>query len=219
MKLETCGKDVSHLERISKQSTSSQAFPVNQTNTPSTGAAPEPGEDPMAFFAAEWTRAHPIVCSYVLAILRQPQEVDDVVQEVAVTACRDIERFDRSRSFLPWVLSIARFRAIDFQRKQGRSKLLFNTEVLEAIEVAALDLSDDESECSLALQHCIQSLQKLQPKSAEIIRHRYESGLAVQDIARKLGKSPNAISITLHRARTSLQQCVRRVLNQKQHRA
>ncbi|MFI4861701.1 MAG: sigma-70 family RNA polymerase sigma factor [Phycisphaerales bacterium JB063] len=171
--------------------------------------------DAPAFFASEWTRAQPIVHNYVLAILRHPQDVDDVVQEVAVTACKDIDRFDRSRSFLPWVLSIARFRAIDYQRKRGRDKMVFNVEALKAIEDATISLAPDENERAAALRQCLKTLQ---PKAARVVNLRYESNLSVQEIAKQFSKSPNAISIVLFRARAALLTCIEKVLQQRESR-
>lgn len=166
--------------------------------------------DESAFFASEWTRAQPMVHNYVLAILRHPQDVDDVVQEVAVTACRDIARFDRSRSFLPWVLSIARFRAIDYQRKRGRDKIVFNVEVLKAIEEASVADALHENERSVALRQCLKTLQ---PKAAKVVKLRYEGDLTVQEISSRLDKTPNAVSIVLHRSRAALLDCIERVLS------
>lgn len=177
-----------------------------------TDPGPDPGsprDDESAFFASEWTRAQPVVHNYVLAILRHPQDVDDVVQEVAVTACRDIGRFDRSRSFLPWVLSIARFRAIDYQRKRGRDKIVFNVEVLKAIEDASVSVAAQENERSVALRRCLKSLQ---PKAAKVVKLRYESDLTVQEISSRLEKTPNAVSIVLHRSRSALLECIERLV-------
>ena len=49
-----------------------------------------------------------------------PDRVDDVVQEVLLTIHRARATYDPSRPFLPWLRAIARRRAIDAQRMQGR---------------------------------------------------------------------------------------------------
>lgn len=168
-------------------------------------------KDQMAFFASHWSRVQPVVQNYVLAIIRRPQDVDDVVQEVAITVCKDLDRYDRSKEFLPWVLSIARFRAIDFQRRMGRDRMLMATDVLETLEKPIAQATVRDSDRKIALEQC---LGKLQPRAANIIRMRYVSGTAVKDIARRLGKSPNAISIMLNRSRAALLECISRVVKE-----
>lgn len=166
-------------------------------------------EEQMAFFAAEWSRVQPIVQNYVLAIIRRPQDVDDVVQEVAVTVCKDLERFDRSKEFLPWVLSIARFRAIDSQRRMGRDRMVLSTEVLESLEGPITRATVRDSDRWAALEQC---LERLQPKAAHIIRMRYSAGTSVKEIAHRLRKTPNAISILLNRSRAALLDCIQNIV-------
>ena len=168
-------------------------------------------EDQMAFFAAQWSRVQPVVQNYVLAIIRRPQDVDDVVQEVAVTVCKDLPRYDRSKEFLPWVLAIARFRAIDFQRRMGRDKMVMSSDILESLEDPITQITAQDSDRKVALEKC---LDRLQPKAANIIRLRYASGTAVQEIARRLGKTPNAISILLNRSRGALLECIRQTIKE-----
>ena len=70
-------------------------------------------------------------------------------------------------------------------------------------------VSEQFIERQQALRGCIESL----PTSdRQLINLRYQTGMAVQDIAEKKHKSPNAISHLLYRIRTALADCVDRKL-------
>src|SRR5712672_3693184 len=54
-----------------------------------------------------------IVYSLVLRILRQGSTAEEVVQDVFLQLWRNSGHYDASRPFVPWLLTIARNRALD----------------------------------------------------------------------------------------------------------
>lgn len=164
------------------------------------------GEE-LEFFVTNWTRASPNVYGYVLAIIRRRHDVDDVMQEVAITVCKKLHAFDRNREFMPWVLTIARLHALDYLRKTGRHQLILSNSILESIEDPISKMDFHEADYRDALVACVE---RLQPQAAKIVRMRYESGFSVKDIAGRIGSKPNTISQILARSRAALMRCVSR---------
>jgi RNA polymerase sigma-70 factor, ECF subfamily len=55
-----------------------------------------------------WTESQPVVASYILSIIPNFHQAEDVLQQVAAALVGEFQRFDPSKPFLPWVLGIAR---------------------------------------------------------------------------------------------------------------
>ena len=52
------------------------------------------------------------------AIVVEPADADDVCQDAFLSALAHIDGFDPGRRFLPWLLNIAKHRALDLRRRQ-----------------------------------------------------------------------------------------------------
>ena len=64
-------------------------------------------------FEELYERHSRIVYSLVLRILRQGSTAEEVVQDVFLQLWRNSSRYDVSRPFVPWLLTLARNRALD----------------------------------------------------------------------------------------------------------
>lgn len=149
-----------------------------------------------------------MVSNYIAASIRDYQAAEDLLQEVALSACKDFARYDANRPFLAWVLSIARFRIIDHLRKHRRDKLVFAVDTLEELEGASVEIQDEMNDRKAALHQC---MKKLQPRGRRALEMRYQRNLSTDDIASQLGVTANAVFILLHRVRHALGQCIDRV--------
>jgi RNA polymerase sigma-70 factor (ECF subfamily) len=68
-----------------------------------------------ALFRRHWREAH----RAAYAIVRDPAAAEDIAQEAFLAAIRALGRFDRRRSFRPWLHRIVVNRAIDFSRARA----------------------------------------------------------------------------------------------------
>ena len=53
-----------------------------------------------------WTQHQPTVGAYVLAMIPNFHQSEDVLQQVAVVLVREFDKYDTSRPFLPWALGL-----------------------------------------------------------------------------------------------------------------
>jgi RNA polymerase sigma-70 factor (ECF subfamily) len=146
--------------------------------------------------------------AYVLSIVRDFHLMEDVLQEVAVAAWRSYDAYDPSRSFLAWVLGIARNKSIDVVRAKKPSVLLPEDMMNQLAEDASV-VSEELIERRKALAGCIQ---KLTPTLRTILHLRLDEHLGVQEISSREGKSPDAVRKILARARAFLAECTGRTL-------
>ena len=172
----------------------------------------EPQPDQIALteeLAVKWTRAQPVVASFIGAVIRDYNDAEDVLQEVAVAAARNYAKSDRDRPFLGWAMGIARHKIADYQRRYYREKLVFNSEVLERVSDACESIADERSERKRALDVCVE---KLQPRGKQMLELRYTHGLTPMEIGERVGMSANAVAVSMHRVRVALAACVKRIV-------
>jgi RNA polymerase sigma-70 factor (ECF subfamily) len=150
-----------------------------------------------------------------MTYLRRPELVDDLAQDVFLSAFRDLKDYGGGGSFRVWLLGIARHRALKHLRDDGRRRSREHRSVdqmlvewrVEMLESHA-DL-DERDRMLRALEGC---LAKLPVDSASIVREFYFGHLPMTDIAGRRAKSEGALRMTLLRIRQSLRACVEKTL-------
>ena len=160
-------------------------------------------------FTRLWTQAQPSVAGYVRAIVRDGDVAKDVVQETALVLLRKFREWDSSRPFVAWALGIARFEILAHRRDAGRSRLVFDDALLDAITELWGDVAGEIGNEQVALHDC---LEKLAPRARKIVHLRYFNELQMSQIGEQLGATAGAIRISLMRIRERLQECVERRL-------
>ena len=113
-------------------------------------------------------------------------EVDDLVQDVFMTALRKIDTLRDAGSFGPWVAMIARNRAMDFHRRSRET-----TEVTEA--VAQTRAVQRESLEVLNL------IRQLPEAYREPMILRFVEGMTGPEIAERTGLQPASVRVNIHR--------------------
>lgn len=124
----------------------------------------------------------------------------DVVQEAFIRVLRHHERYDASKSFRSWLLSIVRNLAIDSLRRRRRFDHPDNLDHLSA-PTASANLEDHELRDRVALV-----LTDLPEKYRSIIIMREMEGTPAEDIARVIGVDYSTTRWRLHQARVLFRQ-------------
>ena len=113
-------------------------------------------------------------------------EVDDLVQDVFMTALRKIDTLREAGSFGPWVAMIARNRAMDFHRRSHET-----TEVTESVAQTKAVQSE-----SLEVLNII----RLLPEAyREPMILRFVEGMTGPEIAERTGLAPASVRVNIHR--------------------
>lgn len=120
------------------------------------------------------------------------QDAEDLVQETLVAIHRKRATYDSSLPFTAWLHGIARYRLIDFLRREYRRASLPADDMLEPAEGSAVD-------AILAEIDVASLLARLAPKQAEAIRMTRLEGRSVREAAQISGQSEPAIKVNVHR--------------------
>lgn len=169
-------------------------------------------KDDGAEFVRSLTACQRKLFAFILSLVRNPSDANDVLQESNVIAWQKRDEYEMGTNFEAWVFTIARFQVMAFRKKQQRSRLYFNDELVELLATdAAAALLDDHDSRIGALSTC---LNKLKDEQRKLIARRYGPDGCVNDIAMEQGRSPKAVSEALRRIRHNLKICIEHTLGQ-----
>lgn len=152
-----------------------------------------------------WLEAEPAVRAYIGAAVREFHDAEDVVQQVALTAARRFDEFDASRSFLAWVLWLAKSRIVDHYRQQARERRLFTEGLLDRLAAALVSQQAELPARQAALERC---LERLPEKSRRLLTLRYAEDASVAEVATAVQSTAGAVRVMLFRIRNLLSQCI-----------
>ncbi len=156
--------------------------------------------------ARRWAGIHPTVLSYVRSMVNRPEDVEDIVQQVAVAILSDNTPRPDERHFNGWVLGIARNRVLKYWRDEKRHRVvMFNTDTIDRVAAYYLDNLPRNSLVIEALEQC---MTRLTQRARHLLELRYVRDMKPRDISERLGLSSRGISVTLCRIRESLRACM-----------
>lgn len=148
----------------------------------------------------------PLIAASARAVGARGALVDDVVQETLLTLHNARQTYDPARPFLPWLRAIARRRAIDALRRQGRR-------VQEVHDPIAFDQHLD---VSLAPGDTLEAADRgrllraavasLPAGQREAVEHLSLAERSLDETAALTGRSKVALKVNLHRALKALRQ-------------
>ncbi|MEO1526335.1 MAG: sigma-70 family RNA polymerase sigma factor [Planctomycetota bacterium] len=158
------------------------------------------------------TEAQPRLFGFLLKRLGDLDQTHEVLQEVNVVLCNKAGDFEEGTDFMAWAFSVARFQLLAFRKRAIRDRLVFPDDLVSKIDELDSSVFNSSTEQKLrsALGGCIQ---KLPSEHRDLVIRRYAESVSVAALGADLGKSANAISITLHRIRQQLLQCIERQLS------
>jgi RNA polymerase sigma factor (sigma-70 family) len=137
----------------------------------------------------------------------QPQDVEDIVQDILLSLHAVRATYDPKRPFLPWLAAIARNRLADSARRYARRA---------ASEVGAQNLTvtfaDEETKLPMdaygdseALRHAIEALPRGQRQAVELLKLRE---LSLKEAAHESGMTVGALKVAVHRGIRALRKAL-----------
>ena len=154
--------------------------------------------------------AESIVRIVVAAIVPDRAQVDDVTQEVFITAWAKLDDYQAGSDPVRWLKAIARNLALNARRgwlRQEEARRTYRVELERVLESATVQSAIGAESCVLDfLDECMQSLSG---SAQALVREHYWLGHAPEAIAASRGHPPGWARVTLHRVRTALADCLR----------
>lgn len=146
-------------------------------------------------FATLYDRFHRMVHAVVFAL--RTDEADDLVQDVFLTALRELDTLTEPERFGGWLATIARRRAVDrLRRRRGAD---------EAVE----DIGRDPPPTSEA-REALHAIAELPEAYRETMMMRLVEGLTGPEIAELTGLTPESVRVNLCRGMKLLRERLER---------
>jgi len=170
-------------------------FPARRKTKASSPAKENLGEDAMLVervcagdqgaFDEFYKKLSPMVHGIVLA--RVPRdEVDDIVQEVFITAYQKLDTLRDKNAASPWVARIARNRAVEFYRRNKPTEELSEN-------LSSKGNSKNEA------QEVLDAIREMPDSYRETLILRLVEGMTGPEIAEKTGLKHESVRVNLHR--------------------
>ncbi len=149
------------------------------------------------------------VYAYIVSVLGDWTDADEVMQETSVALWEMFDEFQLGTSFTAWACRIAYFRILRFRERQSRDRLEFNQEFLEAVAETAREEAETFERRRKALGDCVG---RLPPADRELLESCYSEGGTIKRAAERLDRPAKRIYKALARIRQALFDCVQRRL-------
>jgi RNA polymerase sigma-70 factor (ECF subfamily) len=164
-------------------------------------------------FVTQITRCQRQLHAFILSMVWNPAEAEDVLQETNLVLWEKAAEFNSDRPFLPWAMRFAQLQALAWLKRHRRQqqRLVFDDELARLLADEAAQEERAFEDRRRALASC---LQKLPTEQRDLIARRYEPGGSVNAMAEAAGTTPKAVSDRLRRIRHALLQCIQRTLGE-----
>ncbi|MEK0445232.1 MAG: hypothetical protein RLZZ399_553 [Verrucomicrobiota bacterium] len=160
-------------------------------------------------FCALFAEVAPELLRYVMTIIPNVADAQDLVQETAIALWNSIDRYDPSKPFKPWARQIALNQARQFLRVESRRRRFVEEEVLNLIEARRIALAP---KLDARRNHLSDCLSRLPTEQRTLIRGYYFEEETIESLAARLNRGVEAIYKALQRTRQALSLCLDRKL-------
>jgi RNA polymerase sigma-70 factor, ECF subfamily len=161
-------------------------------------------------FVRDLINCQPALYAYILSLLPNRDDANDVLQDVNLVMWRRSDEFVEGTNFIAWAYQIARYKVLAHHRDCHRDRHIFDDGLFSQLADQAERREADPEGVASLLEDCVEELPAGQ---RELVRERYAPGGSVREIAARLGQSASALSVALSRIRHSLLECVQRKLS------
>lgn len=155
-------------------------------------------------FAELYERYERRIYFFALKRMSDPEEAEDVTQEVFLQVFRGLSKFEGRSTLLTWMFGIAHNQICRRYRRKRPISVSLDSD--EAVQVAADETpADQKTDFVRILRNCSRVLdEKVPEQQREAFEQRYIENRSTREIASNMGKSPQAIKISLFRTRRTL---------------
>src|SRR6185436_19474850 len=152
-------------------------------------------------------RYQPKLSRYARKFLFDEEDAADIVQDVFIKAYRNIQSFDVSRRFSPWIYRIAHNEFVNALKKREASRTIFAFDIDTLFPHLTAAETADSAALERDLRGTLEShLEKLDPKYREPLILYYLESMDYKEISDILQIPVSTVGVRLARARAMLKQ-------------
>ena len=161
---------------------------------------------PTEEFLALFLRHQGDLKAFLAGVCRDRSAAEDLLQEAALVLWQHFDVYDRTRPFGAWARGVAFKKVLQAREKARRLPLAFSPEAIQSV-IDAYDRAEEAAPATDGLRDC---LAKLSQPARDLLALRYEQSLKLHEIAKRTGRSLDAVHKGLSRIRETLEHCLQR---------
>ncbi|MCD6296824.1 MAG: sigma-70 family RNA polymerase sigma factor [Deltaproteobacteria bacterium] len=148
------------------------------------------------------------IYAYILSVLANSSDADDVMQEATTVMLRKFGEFQPGTDFVAWGMTIAHYSILSFKNKQKRTVRLSD----EAIKTIETDAGEVLKKSDFRMDSLKQCILKLVMRDRQLIKMRYYHEFSIKSIAERVGMNIRSIYRDFARIHEALLRCIQRKL-------
>jgi RNA polymerase sigma-70 factor (ECF subfamily) len=149
------------------------------------------------------------VLRYILALVPDINDAQEVLQETAVDLWKKFDQYDPGYPFVPWACRFAYFQVLKFREQQGRQRRFLS---LEAIDQLAAERPEENAVLEDRRHALATCLKLLSDADRLMVEERYSQRMPVTRLSEVTGRNVSTLYKALERVRRRLFECVNRRL-------
>lgn len=146
------------------------------------------------------------IFSYVMRLINNREEADDITQQVFFKAYKGIHGFDTQRKFSSWLYRIAHNESVNWLKKKTKIKMESLEQQVENTGLQIAEKRDVHAELVKKEEQELirQAIADLPEKYQEVMEMRYLDQLSYEEISEKIDRPVNTVGTLINRAKKRL---------------
>ncbi len=161
---------------------------------------------------AEFVAGRHTLFAYIYGMARNPHDAEDLFQEVWVRFSRALAEGVDIQDQAKWCRGAARNLLLHHWRDRRQEALPADQELLDLVGQAFEEQQDSQDYWRARQEALSECIQELPERSQQLLRLKYEQGLAAEQVATLLRQTAAAVLMALSRLRRALRDCAQRKL-------
>ncbi|MBN2511997.1 MAG: sigma-70 family RNA polymerase sigma factor [Sedimentisphaerales bacterium] len=166
----------------------------------------------MAEFVRLLTANQSQIYAYIMSLVGNCADADDVLQETTATMWEKFGEFKPGTDFISWGGAIAYYKVREFRRKH-RGKFHFDDDVLDILSRDARHELRDSNTYLSKLHDC---MKKLKPSDYQLVRLRYFSGVSINELSQRFNKTARTVYYQIAKIHGLLMRCIERSVSSEE---
>lgn len=142
---------------------------------------------------------------FVLALLPNWHDAEEVVQETKVRLWQQFSEYDPTKDFGAWSRTIAYYQVLAMRRRNRGNHVLLGEEFLEKVAAKVGDMATVAIEREGAMARC---LRQLSEAKRALLQRCYAGRDTIVQVALQLGRTDKSVRQELLRVRRTLHRCI-----------
>lgn len=167
--------------------------------------------DPHAHFVQLFARSYDRLFGYILSLLGNRTDAEDVFQRTSIVLWKKFDRFDPETDFMAWASTVAFYEVRNFLRVAHPERIRFSDRLLEIMARERAEEAPQVDRRVEALEGC---LEKIGEDNRDLVRQAYGEEASIKELAEQSGRPVQTLYNKLNVIRQLLVECVRKRLAQ-----